>query len=143
METNIVFQQGPLREPIKQGLNKINAIILTGNNSENSNQNYGFQSNIPIFKSSIIIKKKIDIKQNNFLAFCGLANPDKFYKTLKDDNFQVKKTISFPDHHKYTTMDIQNLKKEASEKKLKLITTEKDYVKIDQKNRNLIKCFIN
>ena len=35
-------------------------------------------------------------------------------------------------------MDIQNLKKEASEKKLKLITTEKDYVKIDQKNRNLI-----
>jgi tetraacyldisaccharide 4'-kinase len=72
------------------------------------------------------------------LAFCGLANPDKFYKTLKDDNFQVKKTISFPDHHKYTTMDIQNLKKEASEKKLKLITTEKDYVKIDQKNRNLI-----
>jgi tetraacyldisaccharide-1-P 4'-kinase len=35
-------------------------------------------------------------------------------------------------------MDIQNLKREASEKKLKLITTEKDYVKIDQKNRNLI-----
>ena len=129
---------GPLREPIKQGLNKINAIILTGNNSENSNQNYDFRPNIPIFKSNIIIKKKIDIKQNNFLAFCGLANPDKFYKTLKDDNFQVKKTISFPDHHKYTTMDIQNLKREASEKKLKLITTEKDYVKIDQKNRNLI-----
>ena len=48
------------------------------------------------------------------------------------------KTRSFPDHHKYTNEDISNLEKEAKKEKLQLITTEKDFVKIESKNKNLI-----
>ena len=48
------------------------------------------------------------------------------------------RTRTFPDHHKYTNEDIFNLEKEAKKEKLQLITTEKDYVKIESKNKNLI-----
>ena len=129
---------GPLREPIKQGLSRIDSIVLTGNNIQNLNQNYNSFPNIPIFSSNIIIKEKINLKQERFLAFFFFFNPEKFYKTLEDNKYQIIKTTSFPDHYKYTTIDIKNLKKEALEKKLKLITTEKDYVKINKNNRNLI-----
>ena len=85
-----------------------------------------------------IVENLPEIKKNNVLAFCGLANPLKFYKTLEENNLNVIKTRSFPDHHKYTNEDISNLEKEAKKEKLQLITTEKDYVKIESKNKNLI-----
>jgi len=129
---------GPLRESISYGIKKINTIILTGHNEENFNLNYKIIKNIPVFNSKIVIENLPKIKKNDVLAFCGLANPLKFYKTLEENKFNVIKTRSFPDHHKYTNEDISNLEKDAKKEKLQLITTQKDYVKIESKNKNLI-----
>ena len=127
---------GPLRETINQGLKKIDAIIFTGDNKI-KDINLNLSRNIQTFDTNLKIKKNINIniKQNRFLAFCALANPMKFYNTLKTNNFKVTLIKSFPDHHEYSNEDINKLKQEANIKKLKLITTEKDYVKIqDQEN---------
>jgi tetraacyldisaccharide 4'-kinase len=129
---------GPLREPLSYGIKKINTIILTGNNEEKFHLNYKIMKKIPVFNSKIVIENLPKIKKNDVLAFCGLANPLKFYKTLEENKFNVIKTRTFPDHHKYTNEDIFNLEKEAKKEKLQLITTEKDYVKIESKNKNLI-----
>ena len=40
--------------------------------------------------------------------------------------------IIFPDHYKYKKDDIIKIKKRASELNAKIITTEKDYVKIHE-----------
>ena len=51
------------------------------------------------------------------------------------DSFNVTSTKSFPDHYEYKNKDIDKLILEANKQNLKLITTEKDYVKIkDDKN---------
>ena len=129
---------GPLRQTISYGIKKINTIILTGNNEENIDLNYKIMKEIPVFNSKIIVENLPKIKQHNFFAFCGLANPSKFYMTLEENKLNVIKQKSFPDHHKYTNEDISTLVKEAKKEKLQLITTEKDYVKINGKNKNLI-----
>ena len=77
------------------------------------------------------------IKNEKLLAFCGLANSNKFYKTLKENGFNVTSTKSFPDHYEYKNEDIDKLILEANIQNLKLITTEKDYVKIND-NKNII-----
>ena len=129
---------GPLRETISSGLLNIDAIIITGNNEIIDYQHYIFRKKIPIFESIISLQKTLEVNQDKFLAFCGLGNPQKFYKTLEQNGFNLIQTKSFPDHYQYNDTDINSLKKEAKKYKLKLITTEKDYVKINEQNNNLI-----
>ena len=126
---------GPLREPIGQALIRVDAIILTGNNNKDTDINNVY--NKPIFASKVKTMKPIKIKNEKVLAFCGLANPNKFYETLKDNGLNVKSTKSFPDHYEYKNEDIDKLISEANKQNLKLITTEKDYVKIKD-NKEMI-----
>ena len=127
---------GPLRQTITQGLKKIDAIIFTGD-GDIKDINLNFINNIQNFDTKLEIKNTFKTKQNNFLAFCALGNPIKFFNTLKKNNFKIVLTKSFPDHYEYKNKDINTLKEEADNRNLKLITTEKDYVKIDDKENEI------
>jgi tetraacyldisaccharide 4'-kinase len=127
---------GPLRQTITQGLKKIDAIIFTGD-GDTKDINLNFINNIQNFDTKLELKKTFKTKQNNFLAFCALGNPIKFFNTLKKNNFKIVLTKSFPDHYEYKNKDINTLKEEANNRNLKLITTEKDYVKIDDKENEI------
>ena len=127
---------GPLRQTITQGLKKIDAIIFTGD-GDTKDINLNFINNIRNFDTKLEIKNTFKTKQNNFLAFCALGNPIKFFNTLKKNNFKIVLTKSFPDHYEYKNKDINTLKEEANNRNLKLITTEKDYVKIDDKENEI------
>ena len=127
---------GPLRQTITQGLKKIDAIIFTGD-GDTKDINLNFINNIQNFDTKLELKKTFKTKQNNFLAFCALGNPIKFFNTLKKNNFKIVLTKSFPDHYEYKNKDINTLKEEADNRNLKLITTEKDYVKIDDKENEI------
>ena len=127
---------GPLRQTITQGLKKIDAIIFTGD-GDIKDINLNFINNIQNFDTKLEIKNNFKTKQNNFLAFCALGNPIKFFNTLKKNNFNIVLTKSFPDHYEYKNKDINTLREEADNRNLKLITTEKDYVKIDDKENEI------
>ena len=128
------FPSGPLREPIKQSLENTDAIVLTGNDIKFINFNNKFNHK-PIFNSSIKIIKSSITKRTKILAFCALANPGKFFDTLKQNEYNLISKQSFPDHHQYTEKEINNLILNAKSQNLTLLTTEKDYVKIqDEKN---------
>jgi len=127
---------GPLRQTITQGLKKIDAIIFTGD-GDIKDINLNFINNIQNFDTKFEIKNTFKTKQNNFLAFCALGNPIKFFNTLKKNNFKIVLTKSFPDHYEYKNKDINTLREEADNRNLKLITTEKDYVKIDDKENEI------
>ncbi len=64
------FPSGPLREPTKQGLENIDAIILTGNDKKFINYNDKFNHKT-IFNSSIkIIKSSINKNNKHFCILC-------------------------------------------------------------------------
>jgi len=62
------------------------------------------------------------------MAFAGIGNPSNFFDLLKENNLNVKKTYSFPDHHSYSKDDFKEIIKNKS---LKIVTTEKDYYRLD------------
>ena len=125
---------GPLRQPIRRGLNNIDKIILTGENHKNEKDLFK-SYDISVIISNIKTTSLPKVKKEKLLAFCGLANPNKFFDTLKKNGYEISFTRKFPDHYVYKKNDINNLILDANNRKLKLITTEKDYVKITENKK--------
>ena len=126
---------GPLREKI-ENICKYDAIFLNGNEENNDDLKKKirkYNSNIKIFETYYVPNNlnKFD-KTEKFLVFSGIGNPDSFKKTLIKNNLNIIEELKFPDHHLYTSSDIIEIKSHAKKLNAKILTTEKDYIKIDQ-----------
>ena len=77
--------------------------------------------------------EKINLEQN-YLAFSGIGNPQTFLKTLKQNNLKIVKSINFPDHYNYSNENIKEIKETAKNLNAKIITTEKDYNRLNKLN---------
>ena len=65
---------------------------------------------------------------NHFASVSGLANNDYFIKQLTTAGLDIKKSLSFKDHHIYTDKDIADIK--TLSRNLNLITSAKDADKL-------------
>ena len=54
---------------------------------------------------------------------------------MLNNNINVVEEIIFPDHYTYKDKDIDKIKIAAKNLNAKIITTEKDYVKLSEQNR--------
>ena len=77
--------------------------------------------------------------KKNVIAFAGIGNPINFFDLVKDSNINIIKKFEFPDHYKYPKSVLENLIKKAKENNTFLLTTEKDYARIDENYRKYIK----
>ena len=130
----LLIPAGPLREKI-ESLSKYDAVFINGNKKDNTDLKIlikKYNQNIQIFESYYMPTNinKFNI-QNKYLIFSGIGNPESFRETLLNNRFNIIKEIIFPDHHKYTQGDIDKIKLEAKNLNAKIITTEKDFVKIN------------
>ena len=80
-----------------------------------------------------------EFKNNKVMAFAGIGNPNNFFDLLKDNNINILREISFPDHYKYSNKEIENLINKAKENDATLLTTEKDFFRINETYRKNIK----
>lgn len=68
-------------------------------------------------------------------AFCGLANPETFYETLRRNGLTVTGTRAFADHHRYKQNDLAAVEAAARQCGAgMLVTTAKDAVKLADLN---------
>ena len=136
-----LIPSGPLRENLRSIL-KYDAIFLNGNEENNSNIKESIKkisNNIKIFDTYY---KPTNIHKfntkDNYLIFSGIGNPDTFKTTLLKNKIKIIKEINFPDHYQYTKKDIEKIKYLSYDLNLKIITTEKDFVKISKEHSNNI-----
>ena len=137
----LVIPAGPLREKINS-LKNFDIVFLNGPNINNEHikqEILKVNDNIEIFEGRYksINLNQIDISQN-YIAFSGIGNPESFSFTLKDNNLKILKHFSFPDHYDFKKSEIDNIKKYAIKNNSKIITTEKDYLRINKELRNEI-----
>lgn len=125
----LTLPAGPLREPLRTGLAKADAFILIG--EDRRNVKALLPKNIPLFEASLEIAAQDILKrQTPYVAFCGLGRPEKFRKTLERANINIVSWHAFPDHYVFTARDLASLADEAKKCGARLITTEKDAVRI-------------
>ena len=132
---------GPLRENTSI-LKNYDAIFLNG---EKKNKKFSLILNKispkpKIFEANYtpVNIKKFNINKN-FLFFCGIGNPDEFRRTLIKYKFKIKEEFIFPDHFYFSNKQINKIKEIARNKKLEIITTEKDYLRLNKENKKDIK----
>ncbi len=137
----LLIPAGPLREKINS-LGKYDAVFLNGNN-ENTEQIINEikinNNKIKIFETIYtLINSDLLDKKSKYLAFAGIGNPKTFNKTLLKDNFNIVSFLEFPDHYQYTSENIKKIKNIAKNLNAKIITTEKDYLRITSENNDNI-----
>ena len=126
---------GPMREKISS-LKRFDAVFLNGNSSnfeKIEKQIKNINLDIKIFKTFYRI---LDIQKYNldtkYLIFSGIGDPFSFKDILIENKFNVVREMIFPDHYDYSLDDLEKILNIAKNKNLKIITTEKDFMKIPE-----------
>jgi tetraacyldisaccharide 4'-kinase len=123
-----IIPAGPLRESLADGLGRVAATIILGETDE---QNLAAQIKVPVFRAHLEPNLPLGFPSTGkFVAFAGIARPKKFYVTALAMGLEVEEFCAFPDHHMYTQNDIDNLRLRAEEHGARLLTTEKDVVRL-------------
>jgi len=133
---------GPLREKINS-ISKYDAVFINGNEADNTNLKISinrYNNNIKIFESYYfpINMHEFDTTKE-YIIFSGIGNPEIFKETLLNNKFNILKEVIFPDHYNYTQADINKIKLTAKKLNAKIMTTEKDFVKINSHKNEDIK----
>ena len=132
---------GPLREKL-DAVKNYDLIFLNGEkkNKKLLSKLKSLNKNLKIFEGKYrpLNIKKFNLKKK-YLMFCGIGNPHEFEKTLIKYKFNISKKIIFPDHYKLANKDLNKLKNIAKKENLKLVTTEKDFFRLNKIQRKDIK----
>ena len=126
-----IVPAGPLREPVKRGLRRADAVVLMGDGDPLLPD---FQR--PVLRAHLSATKRLDNRR--VLAFAGIGRPEKFFATLRECGAELVETYAYPDHHNYGTADIARLRSRAAASDAALITTEKDFVRLAPRERESI-----
>lgn len=140
---DVVFPAGELREPLS-AMDRADVICLTRCREDSQmNRVDGYnRRRVPVIKTGLRAQSVIElssgketgieaIQHQPATAFCGIAHPLDFFRTLEQMPVQIVNQNYFSDHHDYSTGDlkaIENLAKQAGAKLI--VTTEKDAVKL-------------
>jgi len=130
-----LIPSGPLRETIKS-LKRYDCVFLkiTDGNTNLINiisQIKKVNSKIEIFNSLVEITNINKFNPaDRYFIFSGIGNSTSFKEVLIQNEFNIVAEKIFSDHHEYEDEDINEILEISKKKNLKIITTEKDYVKI-------------
>jgi tetraacyldisaccharide 4'-kinase len=142
-----LLPRGPLREPAA-GLRRAQVLILTRADDQ-SRLEYnkawlrGFWGNGPILDcrhhiTGLSSRQGSPLPEQNWkgqkvLAFCGLANPSGFQKSLQSAGVSIAELINFPDHHWFSREDWQRLQRRARQLGARaMVTSEKDGARLPE-----------
>ena len=130
---------GRLREPVA-AMSRANLIIFTrAETSSGTLEAIGKLDKYPVFAAStrllgfrrfggeITPVSANEIGAGPFFAFCGLGNPDAFFRDLGNWGLVICGHAIFPDHHRYSQRDILQVRQAGKRVGANaLVTTEKD-----------------
>ena len=132
-----VMPAGPLRESIKRGLSRTNLIIVIGDVKKTLKEI--IPNHIPIISAKFNINNENKIfKGQRITAFAGIAYPEKFFTSLKEQGAKIVKEVTYPDHHIFDENDLLSLVEIANKTKSILVSTQKDFVRIPKSYRSLV-----
>jgi tetraacyldisaccharide 4'-kinase len=129
-----IIPAGPLREPVAQGLARADAIVVMGDGAPPLSD---FAR--PIFRARL----SSDARFGNepLIAFAGIGRPDKFFADLRARGANLVETHGFPDHHVYSASEIATLRDRARNLGARLMTTEKDFMRLGSAARDGVSVF--
>lgn len=124
-----IIPAGPLREPFEEALGRAAAVLIVG--KRDRQKLAGRIKKIPVFRAHLEPRPPPGFsKIGRYVAFAGLARPEKFFATAQELGLDIASARQYPDHYPYGQGDIDALRLEAEVLGARLLTTEKDAVRL-------------
>ena len=77
-------------------------------------------------------------KNQSYLVFSGIGNHKTFVEMLKNNELKIISDLEYPDHYQYSKRDFDEIIINAKKFNAHIITTEKDFLRLENFNRNEI-----
>ncbi len=127
----LMVPAGPLRAPLDLQLRRADALIVIGDGAMAEPliraAARGGRSTLRATLKPVRVR---EWRKAPILAFAGIGRPEKFFETLRAIDAPVTKTVAFPDHHRFDDAEASQLLADADAEGLRLVTTEKDLVRL-------------
>ncbi len=133
-----VIPSGPLRERF-DSIKNVKIIVINGEKNINfENKILSINNKIEIFYTNYIPLNLEKIKNKKLLAMAGIGEPKNFFNLLERNNLHVSIKMEFPDHYNFKKKDVDKIQEIATKNHLHIVTTEKDYYRLDKSFKNNI-----
>ena len=126
-----VFPAGPVRAPVIDQVRHASALIVVGEGGGADPMiRMAARAAKPIHLARFQPLNAARFRDRNCLSFAAIGDPEKFFTTLEDAGVRLAQRRGFPDHHHFTSDEIEDLLAQAELYGLDLITTAKDFVRL-------------
>ncbi len=132
-----VVPAGPMREPLAEGLKRADCVVLWMPDAQPPAPDLlDLFGGKPVFIARLAADPPAI--PSAVFGFAGIAKPWKFQATLEACGYDIAGFKPLPDHASLTASDLDALQVEAGD--ARLITTEKDWIKLDAAWRKRVVC---
>jgi tetraacyldisaccharide 4'-kinase len=128
-----VFPAGPLRAPLKPQLERTDALIVVGDGTASGAVAARVAAQEGLVLSAHLVPDSESVAKlsgKRVLAFAGIGDPARYFRTLRAVGIEVARERAFADHHPFSESEIESLIAEAKRERLTLVTTEKDFARL-------------
>jgi tetraacyldisaccharide 4'-kinase len=130
---SLCLPAGPLRAPLSGQMALASAIVIIGpGDAGKSVATLARRAARPVINAQLVIPPDVaaGLAGRKVIAFAGLGLPEKFFASLAAAGATIIDRASFPDHHPYRRREINDLQRQAKQYGARLVTTEKDLVRL-------------
>ncbi|SHH92123.1 tetraacyldisaccharide 4'-kinase [Bradyrhizobium erythrophlei] len=128
-----VFPAGPLRAPLPPQLDLTDALIVVGEGAAAATVAAAVAARGKPVLSAHLRADDVSLaslRGKRVLAFAGIGDPARFFRTLRASGIEVVGERAFADHHPLSQNEIEALIAGAKRDGLTLVTTEKDLARL-------------
>jgi tetraacyldisaccharide 4'-kinase len=128
-----VFPAGPLRAPLAPQLARTDALVVIGDGTAAAAVTAAVVARGRLVLSAHLRPDDASVSSlhgKRVLAFAGIGDPQRFFRTLRASGIEVAQERAFADHHPFTKAEIEALIAAAKSDALTLVTTEKDLARL-------------
>jgi tetraacyldisaccharide 4'-kinase len=124
-----VIPSGPLREPVFAAAARCQAAVLIGEDETGALAQ--LPPDLPVLRARLVPGPEAAVLAGKpVVAFCGIANPRKFFATLQEAGAVLAARHPFADHYPFDDQEIRDILAEAEKLRATPVTTRKDIVRI-------------
>ena len=128
-----VMPAGPLRAPLADQIERTDALIVIGDGSAADDvAGRVTAAGKPVLYAHFVADEAslAALRGKSVLAFAGIGDPERFFRTLRSNGVDVAAVKIFADHHPLSQRQVEELLFEARRNALTLVTTEKDLARL-------------
>ena len=131
---------GPMREPFPHGLQRADICVLwmPDDDARPDPELIRLLGDKPVFIARL--QANAPAIPSAVYGFAGIAKPWKFETTLRSEDYDIAGFEGFPDHAALKPAELEALAAKAAAADARLITTQKDWIKLTPAWRDRIAC---